>query len=75
MSTGFGFGGYYVLIKRAGPFFTSLLGYLAPIFGVIAGVIFLHESITGLQIIGILSVLLGVFLVNKPKFDIAFKRR
>ena len=75
ISTGFGFGGYYVLIKRAGPFFTSLLGYLAPVFGVIAGVIFLHESITGLQIIGIISVLLGVFLVNKPKLDIVLKRR
>ncbi|MDA2920764.1 DMT family transporter [Desulfobacterota bacterium AH_259_B03_O07] len=68
ISTAVAFSGYYVLLKRAGPFFTSLVGYLAPVFGVIAGVIFLHEHIDLLQIVGIFLVLLGVFLVNKPKF-------
>lgn len=69
VSTALGFSGYYLLIKRAGPFFTSLLGYLAPVFGIIAGVVFLHEKIDGLQIAGIIFVLLGLFLINKPKFD------
>jgi O-acetylserine/cysteine efflux transporter len=69
VSTALGFSGYYLLIKKAGPFFTSLLGYLAPVFGVVAGVVFLHEEIDGLQITGIILVLLGIFLINKPKFD------
>ncbi|MEQ9618343.1 MAG: DMT family transporter [Deltaproteobacteria bacterium] len=69
ISTALGFSGFYLLIKRAGPFFTSLLGYLAPVFGIIAGVAFLHEEIDGLQIAGIILVLLGIFLINKPKFD------
>jgi len=67
ISTALVFSGYYVLLKRAGPFFTSLLGYLVPVFGVIAGAVFLHEKLTILQIIGVLFVLLGVLLVNKPK--------
>ena len=69
VGTAFGFSGFYLLIKRAGPFFTSLLGYLAPVFGIIAGVVFLHEKIDGLQIAGIILVLLGIFIINKPKFD------
>lgn len=69
ISTALVFSGYYILLKRAGPFFTSLVGYLTPISGVVAGVIFLHESIVVLQIIGILLVLLGVFLVNIPKLQ------
>ena len=69
ISTAVLFSGYYVLLKRAGPFFTSLLGYFAPVFGVIAGVIFLHEHINLLQILGIFLVLLGVLLINKPKWD------
>jgi len=67
ISTALVFSGYYVLLKRAGPFFTSLLGYLVPVFGVIAGAVFLHEKLTILQIIGVLFVLIGVLLVNKPK--------
>ena len=69
VSTALGFSGYYLLIQRAGPFFTSLLGYLAPVFGIIAGVVFLHDEIDGLQIAGIMFVLLGIFVINKPKFD------
>lgn len=67
LSTAILFAGYYILLKRAGPMFTSLVGYLAPISGVIAGVIFLHESVGMTQIIGIVLILLGIFLVNIPK--------
>jgi len=69
ISTALVFSGYYVLLKRAGPFFTSLVGYLAPISGVVAGFIFLHESIVMLQIVGIFLVLLGVFFINIPKIQ------
>ena len=68
ISTALVFSGYYTLLKRAGPFFTSLMGYLAPISGVVAGVIFLQESLVLAQIAGIFLVLVGVLLVNIPKF-------
>ena len=70
VSTALVFSGYYILLKRAGAFFTSMVGYLAPISGVVAGVIFLHERIVTMQIFGILLVLLGVFLVNVPKLGL-----
>ena len=67
ISTAFGFSGYYFLIDRAGPFFTSLLGYLAPVFGVIFGVVFLDNRFNTLQLVGIALVLLGIVLINKQK--------
>lgn len=74
ISTAFGFSGYYFLIDRAGPFFTSLLGYLAPVFGVIFGVIFLDNRFNTIQLVGIALVLLGIVLINKQKlFSIFIK--
>lgn len=67
ISTALMFLSYYILLKRAGALFTSLLGYLAPISGIVAGVIFLNEKIGTMQILGIFLVLLGVFLVSLPK--------
>ena len=67
ISTAFGFSGYYFLIDRAGPFFTSLLGYLAPVFGVIFGVVFLDNRFNTLQLVGIALVMLGIVLINKQK--------
>ena len=67
-STALAFSGFYLLIKRAGPFFPTLLGYIAPVFGIIAGVIFLNEKIDSLQVIGIIFVLIGIILINKTKF-------
>jgi drug/metabolite transporter (DMT)-like permease len=70
VSTALVFSGYYLLLKRAGALFTSLVGYLAPISGVVAGVFFLHERVVSTQIVGILLVLLGVFLINVPKLGL-----
>lgn len=67
ISTALVFAGYYVLLKRAGPYFTSLVGYLAPVSGVVAGVVFLHERMVFMQVVGIFLVLFGVFLINIPK--------
>lgn len=73
ISTALVFSGYYILLKRAGPFFTSSVGYLAPISGVVAGVIFLDESLVAMQIAGICLVLSGIFLVNIPKLQASFR--
>lgn len=67
ISTALGFSGFYLLIKRAGPFFASLLGYLAPVFGIVAGVIFLSDPVDAMQIAGIALVLCGILLVNLKK--------
>ena len=72
ISTAFGFSGYYFLIDRAGPFFTSLLGYLAPVFGVIFGVVFLDNRFNTLQLVGIALVLLGIVIINKQKLLFIF---
>ncbi len=74
ISTAFGFSGYYLLIDRAGPFFTSLIGYLAPVFGVIFGVIFLDNRFSMLQLLGIVFVLLGIVLINKKKLRSVFAK-
>jgi len=67
ISTALGFSGYYILLDRAGPFFTSLIGYIAPVFGVIAGVVFLNNHFSLLQLVGIFLVLLGIVLINIQK--------
>ena len=61
---------YYWLIKRAGAFFASLTFYLIPISGLIAGYFILHEKVDTSQVIGMIVVLLGVYLINKHKFQI-----
>ena len=58
VSTAFGFSGFYLLIKRAGARVRDNRG---------CG--FSSEKIDGLQITGIILVLLGIFIINKPKFD------
>ncbi len=74
ISTAFGFSGYYLLIDRAGPFFTSLIGYLAPVFGVIFGVVFLYNRFGMLQLAGIVLVLLGIIIINKQKLRSIFMK-
>ena len=55
---------FYMLMKRAGALFASMVTYGIPFvalfWGVVAG-----ESVTVLQIIGLLIILLGVYLANK----------
>lgn len=58
---------YYWLLNRAGAFFSSLTFYLVPVMGVLGSSFFLGEKIKSIQIIGILIVFLGVYLINKKK--------
>lgn len=59
--------GYYVLIKRAGPFFASINFYLVPVFGVVFSFLILDEVISVTQVLGIIIVLFGVYLINRVK--------
>lgn len=64
MGTGVASIAFYALVKRAGPVFASMVTYGIPLvaigWGILAG-----ESITAVQISGMVVILLGVRLANK----------
>ncbi|MEQ9620042.1 MAG: DMT family transporter [Deltaproteobacteria bacterium] len=62
-----GFVVYYWLLNRAGPFFSSLTFYLIPVVGTVGGFLILNEKINPTQVLGILIVLAGVYLINQTK--------
>lgn len=55
---------YYRLIERAGASMISMVAYVIPVFGIIAGVSLLGEQLTGEMIIGCILILVGVMIVN-----------
>lgn len=55
---------FYMLMKRAGPLFSSMVTYGIPFVAVAWG-LFAGETITLFQIIGLLIILLGVYLANR----------
>jgi drug/metabolite transporter (DMT)-like permease len=64
ISTGIGYALFFWLVEAAGPVFTSLFGYLVPIFGLIMGVLFLGEAFWWHYALGIAVVMSGLVLVN-----------
>jgi len=66
--TASGYFGYYYIIHRAGVFFSSITFYFIPVFGVVAGMLILGEKVTVSQVIGIIVVFSGVYLINREKF-------
>jgi drug/metabolite transporter (DMT)-like permease len=58
------YGGYIVLIGKAGPVFASQTSYLTPPTGVLWGVVLLSESLTATIIASVVLVLLGIALVR-----------
>jgi len=59
---------YYWLLNRTGAFFSSLSFYLVPVMGVVGSYLFLGEKIKLSQVIGMLIVFLGVYLINTRRF-------
>lgn len=55
---------FYILIKKAGPLFASLVTYGIPVVAIFWGFL-AHENITWLQLTGLAVILSGVFLANK----------
>lgn len=55
---------YCSLIQNAGAVFASMITYLMTITGVIMGVVFLHETISPLVMIGCISIFFSLILVN-----------
>ena len=54
------------IISKAGPIFLSYVAYLIPVFAIFWGYIFLKETITQGTLIGVILILLGVFLSQRP---------
>jgi drug/metabolite transporter (DMT)-like permease len=57
---------FYILIKRAGIIFASMVTYGIPIVAVAWGVYY-GETISILQVGSLLIILVGVYIVNKPR--------
>jgi len=66
--TASGYFGYFYMIRNAGAYFSSFIFYFLPIFGNLEGHFFRGEVINISQIIGIVIVILGIYLINRQKF-------
>jgi len=55
---------FYMLVKRAGPLFASMVTYAIPFIAVLWG-LFYGEQITLLQVVSMGIILVGVYMVNK----------
>ncbi len=64
---------YFYLLANVGPTKTLSVTFLVPVFGVIWGMIFLHEKITTGMIVGLVIILSSIFLLSDVK--IAVKRQ
>ncbi|MBA2874747.1 DMT family transporter [Thermaerobacillus caldiproteolyticus] len=64
---------YFYLLANVGPTKTLSVTFLVPVFGVIWGMIFLHEKITIGMIAGLAIILTSIFLLSDIK--IAVKRQ
>lgn len=56
--------GYYVLLSRAGAYFTSFYAYLVPPLGVLMSAVILDEPLTAQHLMGVAVVLLGLWLLS-----------
>jgi drug/metabolite transporter (DMT)-like permease len=57
---------FYILVKRAGPVFASMVTYGIPIVAIGWGLL-RHEYIGDKQVLSLLIILAGVYLVNRPE--------
>ncbi len=58
---------FYVLVKRSGFIFASLVTYGIPFVAITVGYLKYHDTITWLQIVGLIIILLGVYMANIVK--------
>ena len=65
MPTALAFAVRYYLIARAGPSFTSYVGYLIPAIAVLIGYLFLNEAVTYTKLAALALILTGLILAQK----------
>lgn len=62
--TGLAFVVYYRIMEQTSATYVSMVTYLVPVFGVILGVVILHEQLGWNAYLGCALILLGVMIVN-----------
>jgi drug/metabolite transporter (DMT)-like permease len=65
LGTGFAYIWNFRTIMLAGPAIASTVTYITPVVAVIAGVVFIHESVHWYQLVGGAIVLLSAALVQE----------
>ncbi|WP_374719106.1 DMT family transporter [Parageobacillus toebii] len=63
---------YFYLLANVGPTKTLSVTFLVPVFGVIWGMIFLHEKITIGMIGGLMIILTSIFLLSDVKISLNY---
>ncbi len=63
--TASGYFGYFYIIQIAGAYFSSLIFYFIPSYGLLLGHFILNQKVTILQMIGVSVILIGVYLINR----------
>ena len=64
-SSAFAFLLYYRLIEKIGPFRSSLVTFMIPIFGILWSVLFLHEKLVPTMLLGVGMIMLSTALFMK----------
>lgn len=67
ISTASGYFGYYYLIHKAGTYFSTFIFYFIPVFGLAAGYLVLGEMVAMSQILGVVLIIIGVYIINWEK--------
>ncbi len=67
LSTASGYFGYYYLLHKAGTYFSTFIFYFIPVFGLLAGYLVLGEMVNMSQILGVLLIISGVYVINWEK--------
>jgi drug/metabolite transporter (DMT)-like permease len=63
--TAIGFGIYFRLVKTIGSMGTASASYLKPAVGVLVGFLFVGESLTLTEVVGLMAILVGVVAINR----------
>ncbi|MFH1138401.1 MAG: DMT family transporter [Pseudomonadota bacterium] len=64
LSTIVGFTIWYWTLSRLSPSTVAASLYIIPVFSIVAGILFLDETMSALKAIGVATVILGLYLVN-----------
>lgn len=67
ISAAFGFVAFAWLIQRYSATRVTTLVFLAPVFGIVFGWLLLHETLTPLQLLGVIGVCSGVYVVTSSR--------
>lgn len=60
-----GYGAYFVLLKRRGPFAVNLVNYAIPLVAAVTGWVLLGEQLAPLAILGFVFIIAGFLVINR----------